>query len=71
MTKENKMTAQNALNRIALDTPMKKVSNKWQYKKELEVLQEMIDKYEKLLQGIKALDQLDQLNLRVILQARS
>jgi hypothetical protein len=65
------MTAQNALNRIKMDTPIKSVANTWQYEEELKVLQETIDKYYKLLEGIKALNTLDQLNLKVILQAKS
>jgi hypothetical protein len=64
------MTAQNALTRIMLDTPIKTVENKWQYKAELEVLQKMIDDYNRLLEGMKLLSALDQLNLKVLLQAK-
>lgn len=64
------MTAQNALDRIKLDTPMKTVENKWQYKTELEVLQKAVDDYKRLLEGMTLLSQLDQLNLRVLLQAK-
>lgn len=64
------MTAQNALDRIKLDTPMKTVENEWQYKTELEVLQKAVDDYKRLLEGMTLLSQLDQLNLRVLLQAK-
>jgi hypothetical protein len=64
------MTVQNALDRIKWDTPMKTVENKWQYKTELEVLQKAVDDYYRLLDGMKLLSQLDQLNLRVLLQAK-
>lgn len=64
------MTAQNALDRIKLDTPMKMVENEWQYKTELEVLQKAVDDYKRLLEGMTLLSQLDQLNLRVLLQAK-
>jgi hypothetical protein len=49
---------------------MKTVENKWQYKTELEVLQKMIDDYNRLLEGMKLLSALDQLNLKVLLQAK-
>jgi hypothetical protein len=64
------MTAQNALLRIMMDTPLKSVENKWQYKTELEVLQKAIDDYNRLLEGMKLLSQLDQMNLKVLLQAK-
>lgn len=64
------MTVQNALDRIKWDTPMKMVENKWQYKTELEVLQKAVDDYYRLLEGMKLLSQLDQLNLKVLLQAK-
>lgn len=70
MIKEKHMTPQNALDRIKWDTPMKLISNSWQYETELKVLQDMIEKYNKLLEGMKALNTLDELNLRVILQAK-
>lgn len=65
------MTAQNALNRIKWDTPIKSVANSWQYEEELKVLQEVIDKYHELLEGIKLLNALDQMNVKVLLQAKS
>lgn len=63
------MTVQNALDRIKLDTPMKTVPNRWQYETEIQTIQNFIDNYYQLMDGIKALDTLDKLNIRVILQA--
>lgn len=62
------MTANNALDRIRRDTPLKSVRNVWQYEKELEVLQDYIDQKEKLLKAIKAMLTLEDLNMKVILQ---
>lgn len=62
------MTANNALDRIRRDTPLKSVRNVWQYEKELEVLQDYIDQKEKLLKAIKSMLTLEDLNMKVILQ---
>lgn len=64
------MTVQNALDRIKLDTPLKSVPNIWQYAEELKVLQEMVDNYKRLLEGMQLLNALDQMNLKVLLQAK-
>lgn len=64
------MTPQNALDRIKLDRPIKNVNNSWQYERELEVLQQVIDDYKNLIKGIQALSALDQMNVKVLLQSK-
>ena len=64
------MTPQNALDRIKLDTPFRSEPNLIQYAEELKVLQEMVDNYKRLLEGMKLLAALDQMNLKVLLQAK-
>jgi hypothetical protein len=64
------MTPQNALDRIKYDRPLKNVKNSWQYERELEVLQQVIDDYKNLIKGIRALSALDQMNVKVLLQSK-
>lgn len=65
------MTPQNALNRIKFDRPLRNVKNEWQYEAELARLQQLIDDYEALLNGIQALSALDQMNVKVLLQSKN
>lgn len=65
------MTPQNALNRIKFDRPLRNVKNEWQYEAELARLQQLIDDYEALLNGIQALSSLDQMNVKVLLQSKN
>lgn len=64
------MTPQNALNRIKFDRPLRNVKNEWQYEAELARLQQLIDDYEALLNGIQLLSALDQMNVKVLLQSK-
>jgi outer membrane PBP1 activator LpoA protein len=65
------MTPQNALDRIKFDTPIKALANSWQYERELEVLQQLIEDYKNLIKGIQALSTLDQMNVKVLLQSKN
>lgn len=64
------MTPQNALDRIRLDRPLRNVKNEWQYETELAVLQKLIDDYYALVDGMKLLSALDQMNVKVLLQSK-
>lgn len=64
------MTPQNALDRIRLDRPLKNVKNEWQYETEIAVLQKLVDDYEALIDSMKLLSALDQMNVKVLLQSK-
>ena len=64
------MTPQNALDRIRLDRPLRNVKNEWQYETELAVLQKVINEYNALIDSMKLLSALDQMNVKVLLQSK-
>lgn len=64
------MTPQNALDRIRLDRPLRNVKNSWQYETEIATLQKLIDDYYALVDGMKLLSALDQMNVKVLLQSK-
>lgn len=64
------MTPQNALDRIRLDRPLRNVKNEWQYETEIAVLQKLVDDYNALINGMKLLSALDQMNVKVLLQSK-
>jgi hypothetical protein len=64
------MTPQNALDRIRLDRPLRNVKNEWQYETELAILQKVINEYNALIDSMKLLSALDQMNVKVLLQSK-